>query len=197
MVKERAKGWILLAGAAAMLWIQLRTAAEAAVVWLPAMLAGLAIALYFRKLVQYDWKALRSLRFWEDAFMALSQGLILQAIGILIVVYGLGIAEPNNAVALTPAIMVSAVLFSAILEEVVFRHIVFGSLRPRFGFWPAAVVSSLLFAVVHVDYSAYLGYFLLGLLWCRTYLRSGLAVVVAAHIAFNAVVFVVALLRGV
>ncbi|MEX2505262.1 MAG: CPBP family intramembrane glutamic endopeptidase, partial [Egicoccus sp.] len=47
--------------------------------------------------------------------------------------------------------IVAAVVMAPILEEIAFRGVLFQSLRRRVGMWPAAVLSGLIFAAVHVE----------------------------------------------
>src|SRR5690606_27289366 len=135
----------------------------------PLVFVAAAALLYRHEISRYNWKELTKATFWEPTLFALTQGIIAQAIGIVIVVYGFGVAQPTVGVALAPAVIISAIICSAILEETVYRGSLFGYLDRIVGMWPAAVVSSAIFAVAHYNYSAYLGYFLLGLVWCRVY----------------------------
>jgi uncharacterized protein len=87
--------------------------------------------------------------------------------------------------------VVAAVVMAPLVEEVVFRGVLFQGLKRRIGLWPGALVSGLLFAVVHVEvqqplYSS--AFVLLGLLFAWTMHRFGsLLVPIVAHAAFNAV----------
>jgi membrane protease YdiL (CAAX protease family) len=91
----------------------------------------------------------------------------------------------------TALAVIAAVLMAPLVEEVVFRGVLYQGLKRRMGLWPAAVVSALLFAVVHVEvqqpvYSS--GFVLLGLLFAWTMHRFGsLVVPIVAHASFNAV----------
>jgi uncharacterized protein len=86
--------------------------------------------------------------------------------------------------------VIAAVVMAPLVEEVVFRGVLFQGMKRRVGLWPAAVVSSLLFAVVHVEvqqpiYSS--GFVLLGILFAWTLHRFGsLVVPLVAHATFNA-----------
>jgi uncharacterized protein len=86
--------------------------------------------------------------------------------------------------------VIAAVVMAPLVEEVVFRGVLFQGMKRRVGLWPAAVVSSLLFAVVHVEvqqpiYSS--GFVLLGILFAWTMHRFGsLVVPLVAHATFNA-----------
>jgi uncharacterized protein len=87
--------------------------------------------------------------------------------------------------------VIAAVVMAPLVEEVVFRGVLFQGLKRRIGLWPGALVSGLLFAVVHVEvqqplYSS--AFVLLGLLFAWTMHRFGsLLVPIVAHAAFNAV----------
>jgi uncharacterized protein len=87
--------------------------------------------------------------------------------------------------------IVAAVVMAPLVEEVVFRGVLFQGLKRRIGLWPGALVSALLFAVVHVEvqqplYSS--AFVLLGVLFAWTMHRFGsLLVPIVAHAAFNAV----------
>ena len=166
-------------------------------IWPPVAIVMIAVLLYLNELKGYNWKTLFTSSFWESVGFALFQGMIAQAVGIVIIIYGLGITQPSINMTLTPAILISAVVFSAVFEELLYRKIIYSKLNRYMKFWPAAVISSLLFAVSHYDYSAYIGNFLLGFVWCYAYRRSGnLGVVIAAHILFNTIAFAVMGLRG-
>lgn len=45
----------------------------------------------------------------------------------------------------------SATLLIPMLEEIQFRGLLLGTLAPRFGWWPAGIVSSLIFAALHYE----------------------------------------------
>src|SRR5690606_16658305 len=63
-----------------------------------------------------------------------------------------------NLIRLFPlAVLVSSII-GPILEEIVFRKGIFGSLYNRFPFWLSALLSSLTFAVAHMDFTHILIY---------------------------------------
>lgn len=78
-----------------------------------------------------------------------------------------------------------------ILEELVFRGAIISGLRKlSLGFWPAAVVSSALFAAIHLPTTVHgaLHFSALGLLLSLVLYKTGkLWWCIAAHAAFNAV----------
>jgi uncharacterized protein len=89
--------------------------------------------------------------------------------------------------------VVLAVLIAPVLEELVFRGALHGALRARVGVWLAALLSSAVFAVIHVEIvtssPAFLvQLFLLGLVFVWLYERTGnLAAPIVAHLVFNAI----------
>lgn len=192
------RGWLIVMMAGALFLLQRRFPDEAWLsIWPPVIIVLVAGLMYFQQLKKVKWEAFKTGAFWEAVAFALTQGIILQGIGNVIVMYGFRVEEPPVDLELTWPILISAVVFSAILEELLYRKIMFSAIFRYTGFWPAAVISSALFAVSHYNYSAYLGYFLLGLVWSRAYHKSGnLSVVILAHIAFNAIAFLVMSIRG-
>jgi membrane protease YdiL (CAAX protease family) len=93
-----------------------------------------------------------------------------------------------------PAVLaiIVAVVIAPITEEVIFRGALFRSLRGAMGMWPAAIVSSLVFAVIHIEVVlsqplALSGLFLLGVAFAIALQRTGsLIVPILAHAVFNA-----------
>jgi uncharacterized protein len=81
--------------------------------------------------------------------------------------------------------------FVGLFEEFLFRGYTLFTLSSGIGFWPAAIVLSLLFAGVHLQNSGegrvgVAGVFVVGLLWCFTVRRTGsLWLAVGMHAAFD------------
>jgi hypothetical protein len=87
-----------------------------------------------------------------------------------------------------------AVIAAPLVEELLFRGLVFGALRARFGFWPSAVLSSLLFAALHGLRAIPLTQFVLGVFFCYLYESTGtLATGVFAHSLNNLGAFLLSL----
>lgn len=49
------------------------------------------------------------------------------------------------------ALVIAAVVLAPLWEEIFFRGLLFAGMERRFGFWPAALVSSLVFGLVHFE----------------------------------------------
>lgn len=84
------------------------------------------------------------------------------------------------------------VLVGPLVEEVLFRGVIFRALRSRFGFWLAALIASVLFALIHVPDSGGLEgvgpRLLTGMIFCGLFERTGsLLPAVAVHMALNAI----------
>jgi membrane protease YdiL (CAAX protease family) len=71
--------------------------------------------------------------------------------------------------------LLSANLYSNFFEELIFRGFLLAALTVVAGFWPAAIVSSLLFGLVHTQYPVPLRLIVasFGVLWCWVARRSG------------------------
>jgi membrane protease YdiL (CAAX protease family) len=184
--------WWLVAIYAAMLILEYAFKMKEIPLLLPYAVAALGIALFRKELKAVDFNIVKESSYWYAVYQALVVGLIVQAIGIVVIKYGFGIPSPSLAFAIPLAAPLVSVLISSPLEEIVFRGILFPFLDRRIGFWGAAIVSSALFGVAHYDYAAWLGYFVLGIVWCRVYKKTGnLLIPIGAHMVFNTLIFMV------
>jgi membrane protease YdiL (CAAX protease family) len=97
----------------------------------------------------------------------------------------------------TPTRVIEAILVmvvaAPVVEEIVFRGILLESLRQR-GERLALVVSSVLFAIAHLNPAELVYYTAMGAVLGRRYQRRGLRCSMAAHAAFNGAIVVVAIL---
>ncbi|UCC67865.1 MAG: CPBP family intramembrane metalloprotease, partial [Armatimonadota bacterium] len=85
------------------------------------------------------------------------------------------------------ALIVGACVILPVLEETLFRGILYGALRRRWSFAPAALASAAIFAAAHLSWVGMVPYLLLGLVFAYLYERSSSLVAPwAAHGAFNA-----------
>ncbi|MCO7175494.1 CPBP family intramembrane glutamic endopeptidase [Sporolactobacillus kofuensis] len=93
-----------------------------------------------------------------------------------------------------PLFILTASIIGPMLEEIVFRKIFFGSLKKKIGFFFAALISSLVFAAFHFDFSHLLIYFVIGFFLCYVYHKTGRIVVnMFMHAAMNAVVVLISM----
>ncbi|WOO43466.1 CPBP family intramembrane glutamic endopeptidase [Rubellicoccus peritrichatus] len=84
-------------------------------------------------------------------------------------------------------LMVLAVVIAPITEELIFRAGIYRFFKGRFSARFALITSSLLFAMMHMNTMSFLPLFLLGMLLCRSYERSGnILVPIGFHALFNA-----------
>jgi membrane protease YdiL (CAAX protease family) len=127
------------------------------------------------------WLALIQLRWLEPIPLAISRsvviwgllGGILSTVAVFAVFAGM---QPGavHAAQFNPW-LAAANLFSNFYEEFVFRGFLLAALTAVFGFWPAAILSSVAFGATHVQYSlefrAIISVF--GLAWCWIVKRTG------------------------
>ena len=86
--------------------------------------------------------------------------------------------------------LLGSVVFAPVFEELIFRGLLYGTLRTRLAWPPAALASALVFALAH-GYGAagFLSVFLSGVLWAWVYERTGsLLPAILAHVINNAAV---------
>ncbi|MCF3943167.1 CPBP family intramembrane glutamic endopeptidase [Oceanobacillus alkalisoli] len=92
-------------------------------------------------------------------------------------------ARTNVLFILVPAII------APILEEIIFRKIIFGSLYKRMNFFFAAILSALVFAAFHVDFSHLLMYTAMGLVFAFLYVKTKRIIVpIIVHAGMNSYV---------
>ncbi len=132
--------------------------------------------------------------FWSifGVFLALAA----QSIAAMIEMNLLGI-EPGsqntefivNLVKMTPWLIVVTSVIGPILEEIIFRKIIFGTLVPKLGFFLSAIISAIVFAVVHLDFSHLLIYTAMGLVFAYLYSKTKqILVPIVAHVMMNTIV---------
>ena len=91
---------------------------------------------------------------------------------------------------------VTTVVAAPLGEEVFYRGFVFSGFA-SWGFWPAAAVSSAIFALSHLDASTLIPFTLVGMTLCWLYWRSGsLWDAIAFHSMFNLLSFILLLARN-
>ncbi|CAD5900241.1 CPBP family intramembrane glutamic endopeptidase [Carnobacterium maltaromaticum] len=93
-----------------------------------------------------------------------------------------------------PLFLLTTVLFGPIMEEFVFRKVIFGFFFDLSGAVGAAVISSLLFAFVHMD-GHFLVYSTMGLVFCFLYTKTkNIATPIIAHVLMNTIAVILSLI---
>ncbi len=117
---------------------------------------------------------------------------------LLVTLAGLEFLEPESQIAeeifQTPVVVAAtglAVIGGApFAEEVLFRGFLFGGLRSRLSFWPAALVSGFIFSLAHADLGFIVPFTAIGVILAFSYERSGtLATPIGVHLLFNSISF--------
>ncbi|MEH7226631.1 CPBP family intramembrane glutamic endopeptidase [Bacillus sp. JJ1566] len=90
-----------------------------------------------------------------------------------------------------PLLVIVVSIIGPILEEIIFRQIIFGSLYKKFNFFISGLISSLIFAVVHMDFTHILIYTAMGFTFAFLYVQTKRIIVpIFAHVAMNSFVVV-------
>lgn len=125
-------------------------------------------------------------------FAQISAGLVEKAIGI----------NPGSEntqqilqlIELFPAIVIISSIIGPILEEIVFRKVIFGSLYDRFPFWVAALLSSVIFALAHMEPVHIILYATMGFVFAFLYVMTKRIIVpIIAHVSMNTIVVILQL----
>ncbi|WP_017473306.1 CPBP family intramembrane glutamic endopeptidase [Amphibacillus jilinensis] len=97
-----------------------------------------------------------------------------------------------------PLFILIIAVVGPVLEEIIFRKIIFGELYKRSNFWIAGVISGLIFAVIHNDFTHLLVYFVMSFVFAFVYVQSKRIIVpIAAHVLMNTFVVIVQLFNPV
>lgn len=100
----------------------------------------------------------------------------------------------SNIAKTAPIIIVSMVIFAPLLEEMIFRRVLFGGLYTKTNFWIAAVVSALIFAVVHNELEHTLIYMAPALVFSFVYYKTKrLLAPIIGHLLMNGFVVIIQL----
>ncbi|WP_309090260.1 type II CAAX endopeptidase family protein [Domibacillus sp.] len=85
-----------------------------------------------------------------------------------------------------PVVVLAVAVFGPILEEIVFRKIIFGSLYNRMPFFFAALISSLIFSVAHMELEHTILYAAMGFTFAFLYVKTKRIIVpIVAHVSMN------------
>lgn len=84
-------------------------------------------------------------------------------------------------------ILIPAII-APILEEIIFRKILFGTFYKKMNFFLAALLSSLIFAVLHLDFTHLLIYATMGFVFAFLYVQTKRIIVpIIVHMAINTI----------
>ena len=92
--------------------------------------------------------------------------------------------------------LVTTIIFAPLFEEIMCRKIIFSTLYTKTNFFIASLVSSIAFAVPHMDFTYLLSYIATGFVLSFIYVKTKRIIVpIIAHSSINAFVFLGALLQ--
>jgi membrane protease YdiL (CAAX protease family) len=130
-------------------------------------LSALLSAVVWVGLARAGWIAPLHFRLTRDALVWGVIGILATIAMTVAFLFATGMSAGFHAPKVDPWLM-AANLFSNFYEELVFRGFVLAALAAVFGFWPAAVLSSLAFGFVHTQYPLSLQLLIAasGFLWC-------------------------------
>lgn len=153
-----------------------------------------------------SWNSL-GLRSFKPEMLALGCGFMVLS-WALNVVYSLFLSifsltiQPDFSLLFTDTssalgVMIGGAIVAPVVEEIIFRGFIFAGLRERFGWKMSALVSSLLFAAIHFQLTAFLPIVILGLIFAYLYERSGsIWPAIIMHLTSNAIALSAALLAS-
>jgi membrane protease YdiL (CAAX protease family) len=85
-------------------------------------------------------------------------------------------------------LLLAGVVIAPVVEEIFFRGFVFSGLRTRYEWKKAAVISSALFALIHLQLTAIIPIFILGYIFAYLYHRSNsIWPAIVMHVSTNAI----------
>lgn len=98
-------------------------------------------------------------------------------------------ASLTNIAKLAPIMIFVIAIIGPILEELVFRRVIFGSLIQVQGFWVSTIVSAIIFAAIHFDFTHIILYTICGVIFAFLYYKTKrLLTSIIAHILLNSFV---------
>ena len=147
----------------------------------------------------YSWDEL-----WVPGVAVIAMYLFVIGYGLAVDVLDIEILKPRStvpasvtrdAVALAVA-GVLACLVAPIAEELFFRGLVFRGLL-KWGFWPAAIVTSAFFCLAHLNIGSLIPFFIVGMVMAYLYWRRGcLWDSIAFHFLFNGTSYILLVAKG-
>ncbi|TDL31203.1 CPBP family intramembrane metalloprotease [Jeotgalibacillus sp. S-D1] len=101
-------------------------------------------------------------------------------------------ADIISLLSYVPAASFAIAIFGPILEEIVFRGVIFGWFYRRYNFFISGMLSALIFAAIHLDFTHILIYTAMGFAFAFLYAKTKRIIVpIIAHISINSFVVLV------
>lgn len=91
----------------------------------------------------------------------------------------------NNGWGMVVILMIISVIFAPVVEEYIFRHIFYKKMSKRIGVKWSALLSSLLFTLLHFNIAGSIAFFAVGMYNCYLYEKHGYRAAVLNHFIFN------------
>jgi uncharacterized protein len=97
-----------------------------------------------------------------------------------------------NVIEVTPLLIIVTSIIGPILEEIIFRKIIFGVLYVKTNFFVAALISSIMFSLLHGEPQHLLLYASMGFTFAFLYVKTNRIIVpIFAHVAMNTMVIII------
>ena len=133
-------------------------------------------------------------------FLAFGAQMISNLISMQFVDISNGSENTNELIAvakIAPLFIPVICIFAPVVEEIIFRGILFKTIADKTNFFVGVLVSALIFAVIHQDFTFLLSYFMMGFVFAYLYHKTKrLIVPIVAHATMNTVVTVLQLTIG-
>lgn len=130
---------------------------------------------------------------WTILGVFLAWGGQLIAVSIEIYIFDVSPGSANtdlivSMAKMNPLFILLPALLGPIIEEFVFRKVIFGALYKKMNFFLAALISSLIFAVFHMEFVHILIYFSMGLVFAFVYVKTKRIIVpIIVHMTLNSI----------
>lgn len=120
---------------------------------------------------------------------------IANALTVSILLYGFGV-DGNSANTeaiveisrMNPFFIIIPAIAGPIMEELIFRKIIFGYFNKKFNFAVAAIVSSLLFGLAHMEFTLLLVYVAMGFVFAFIYWKTKRIIIpILVHVSLNSI----------
>lgn len=155
----------------------------------------MVIIKYRHRLFNDDWKALKQRKTCETIFYSFCISFMGYSLLTSISYYMLD--PPTVHKTQTPIMIIYSVLFSPIFEELICRKFILNKLSKYINNKLSIMISSIVFAALHLDVTSFLGYTFLGVIWSYYYKKSNsIFVPIISHFLFNYFVILIQSVKG-